>query len=132
MPKCAACGKEFAGEHALKIHTGRMHGAGKPAKAAKGKKARKAAGRSAAEAFKCPDCGRTFRLSMHLARHRAASHGLASRKARPAGRPAAPSRGANISVELGDLTIDQLLSLRDAVSQRLEDVVRKIRGASAR
>jgi hypothetical protein len=124
MPKCEKCGKEFSGEHALKIHKGKMHGSKKKAKGAK-------RGRKAARPFTCPDCGRSFGMSMHLARHRAAAHAAAPRKAR--GRLAAVSAAArNIGVELGDMTIDQLLNLRDAVSDRLVDIARRLRGIGRR
>jgi uncharacterized C2H2 Zn-finger protein len=34
----------------------------------------------AKKAFKCPSCGRTFKMAAHLARHRSAAHGIKSKR----------------------------------------------------
>jgi uncharacterized C2H2 Zn-finger protein len=127
MPKCAKCGKEFAGEHGLKVHMGRAHG-GKaaqkaPRKAAKGRKGK----------VVCSTCGRSFKMAMHLARHRAAAHGspaktskakkkAARRVVHRAGRSAAVA-GVNVNA----MALSRLLALRNAVDARLADIVAQLR-----
>jgi hypothetical protein len=137
--KCEQCGKEFKSEHALKIHTGRLHG-GKPA-AKRGRKAAapKAAPRAGGNI--CEVCGRSFGLPMHLARHMSAAHGRpgkrkAARRARvaPAARVARTARPAGrpqrqAGPDVSGLTVDQLLSLKSAVDERLAEIVQKMREA---
>lgn len=118
MPKCDQCGKEFAGEHALKIHIGRQHGS----------KARKpgAANNGTFDSHVCPDCGRAFKLALHLARHRAAAHrtaGETRRKGRVARRKTAVTRLAKVSgLDVLSLSIDDLLALKGQVNARLKDI----------
>ena len=133
MAQCEKCGREFRTDHALKIHVGRTHGAGKAGKKAKG--ARKA-GKLA-----CPDCGRTFGLAMHLARHQSAAHGSAavSLKGKPGrkpgrrlGRKPGPKPGLKAAARspLAQLTIDDLLTLRAQIDARLADIGRQMRQAN--
>jgi len=137
--KCPTCEKEFESEHALKIHIGRQHGKGTAQKKARKKPAGRARAVPAAEKGKliCPDCGRSFRLPMHLARHRSVAHGsrrqgkkVAATRGRPktARRPVAPPPGVNVN----SLTVDQLIALKKAVESRLADIVRRMREANVR
>lgn len=144
MAQCEKCGKDFSSDHALKVHVGIAHGV----KKGKGGRPRKVHA-PAAGGLTCPDCGRSFAMSMHLARHRAASHGVRAVKpgkrgkvgrppgkvGRPpgkVGRPVGKPAKAGLAVQLVSLSIDQLLSLRDAVQVRLADIARQIRKANIR
>ena len=133
MAQCEKCGREFETDHALKVHMGRMHGAGKAAKKAK-------AGRKAGK-LACPECGRTFALAMHLARHQSAAHGAAAagpkgkpgrKPGRKAGRKPGPKPGRKAASQspLAQLTIDDLLTLRAQIDARLADVARQMRQAN--
>jgi len=137
--KCPTCEKEFESDRALKIHIGRQHGKGTAQKKARKKPAGRARAVPAAEKGKlvCSDCGRSFRLPMHLARHRSAAHGsrrqtkkVAAGRARPKKAPpaAAPPTGVNVN----SLTVDQLIALKKAVETRLADIVRRMREANVR
>ena len=120
MAKCELCGKEFKTEHAVKVHTGIQHGSGKASRRRKG-------GRKARAQHVCPDCGRGFAMSMHLARHRAVAH-PAARGKRGQARAAVVSAGVNID----SLMIDQLLSLRSAIDSKLTNIARLMRQAKIR
>jgi uncharacterized C2H2 Zn-finger protein len=131
MAQCEKCGREFKTEHALKIHVGRTHGAGKAKKAKAARKAGKLA---------CPECGRTFGLAMHLARHRSAAHG-AGLRGKPGRKPGRrlgrkpgpkPGRKAAARSPLAQLTIDDLLTLRSQIDARLADIARQMRQANIR
>ena len=126
--KCEKCGKEFGSEHGLKIHVGREHGS-KP-KAKRGRKKAAPAGGTT-----CKICGRSFKLPLHLGRHMAASHGKAGKAKRArrvvaarAPRAVRAPRGG-LGVDVGSLTIDQLIGLKTAVDARLSEIVRRMRQA---
>jgi hypothetical protein len=134
--KCEQCGKEFKNDLALKIHIGRKH-AGK-AKAA----TKKVATQKVAPAGEttCKICGRTFAMPLHLGRHMSATHAKAKaaapakrgrRKAAAAPRtPAARgTASAGLSASVRELTIDQLIGLKEAVDARLAEIVRFMRQA---
>jgi DNA-directed RNA polymerase subunit RPC12/RpoP len=118
--KCEKCGKEFGGEHALKVHAGKVHGRRKKA-ARRGRKAGRGGRRGG---LVCQTCGRRFALAMHLARHRAAAHGQAGRRGglRRVGRVAA-------GVEVSGLSVEQLLSLKAQVDDRLRQIAQQMRSA---
>lgn len=125
--KCEQCGREFNGEHALKIHVGRLHKSKSKAKR----------GRKTARAGKttCAICGRTFKMPLHLGRHMAATHGKArkARKVKQARRvvarrvPRAPRGG--LGADVSSLTVDQLLGLKTAIDARLADIARRMKQA---
>jgi hypothetical protein len=126
---CEKCGKEFKHEMALKIHMGRAH------KVAATKSAAAPAPRGE---MTCAICGRSFHLAAHLGRHMAAAHkkGKSAKRGRRmvrAAAPAAPARQSRgISVDVTDLTVDQLLALKSAVDIRLGAIVRRMRQAKVK
>jgi uncharacterized C2H2 Zn-finger protein len=119
MAKCERCGKEFKTEHALKVHTGIQHGSGKVRRRRKG-------GRKAKAQHVCPDCGRGFAMSMHLARHRAVAHPASG------GRRGQAQAAVVSGVNIDSLMIDQLLSLRSAIDSKLTSIARLMRQAKIR
>ena len=136
--KCEQCGREFMNDLALKIHVGRQHGSKAKPKAAR-KRGRKRAKATAAPkgATTCMICGRSFKLPLHLGRHMAASHNKAKR-GRPARRIAARRIGARrgpgrpkavVGVNVRNMPVDQLLSLKMAVDARLTEIARRMRQA---
>ncbi len=130
--KCERCGKEFDSEHGLKIHVGRAHGR----KRRTTKKARAKAGRKGK--FVCAACGRSFKMAMHLARHRTAAHGAVGKAARARKRAARRAvrragRAASVAgLNIGALTVDQLLALKNAVDGRLTDIAAQLKKAHLR
>jgi hypothetical protein len=137
MPMCDQCNREFKNDLALKIHVGRQHksagAAASPKKAPKPAKAGKGS-------LVCEVCDRRFRLPAHLARHKAAAHGMSRKapkaaRARKARRPAlrkaaaaAPAAGPDVQA----LTVDQLIALKQQVDSRLVDIARQMRAAKVR
>jgi hypothetical protein len=123
--KCEKCGKEFGGEHALKVHVGKVHGSGKKKVARRARKARRTGGRR--RGLVCETCGRRFALAMHLARHRTAAHGKAGRRGggRRAGR-------ASTGVAVESLSVEQLLNLKSQVDDRLRQIAHQMRSAKVR
>ena len=141
---CEICGKECKGDRALKTHMTRMHsekkvGADpKPTKKSKGKsKGTKKA------TLACDVCGKTFGMAAHLARHKSAAHGEATKvkkgrkvaravkvakTAKPIRRQAA-APAVSTSVDVRALSVDQLLSLKSEVDARLADIVKQMRAA---
>lgn len=86
--------------------------------------------------FKCPKCGQSFGLAMHLGRHMSAKHGQAptgagkrakakkrraGRKGRRVGRPA----GAAGKLGLRNLSLEQLV---DVITAAREEVALRIAG----
>lgn len=139
MAQCEKCGRQFETDHAVKVHMGRSHGSGKARKA---KAARGKAGK-----LTCPECGRSFALAMHLARHRSAAHGATSvrlgrkpgpkpgrKPGRRLGRKPGPKPGRKAALAAGgplaQMSIDKLLALRTQIDARLADVARQMRKAN--
>ena len=140
---CEICGKECKGDRALKTHMTRMHsekkvGADpKPTKKSKGKsKGTKKA------TLACDVCGKTFGMAAHLARHKSAAHGEATKvkKGRKVARAVKVAKTAKpirrqaalavpTSVDVRALSVDQLLSLKAEVDARLADIVKQMRAA---
>lgn len=131
--KCEKCGKEFGGEHALKVHLGLRHGAKRKAARprAKAKRQGKAAKGPRKGKFVCPICGRSFKMALHLARHRAATHGIRRRTKKAVGGPArgATKARASSGIEVDALPVDQLLALKREVDARLAEIVQQMRRA---
>lgn len=82
------------------------------------------------ESFKCPECGQSFALKMHLGRHLSAKHGRVpltaksapakknrakrpGRSARPVGRPA----GVAGKLGLRNLSLEQLIQVIAAAKE---------------
>jgi hypothetical protein len=121
--KCEQCDREFKNDLALKIHVGRLHSR-KP-KAKRGRK-------RASVGVTCKICGRSFKLPLHLGRHMAASHKKVKRakRARRVVAPRAPrTPRVGTSMDVNNLTVEQLLGLRTAVDARLAAIVRRMRQA---
>lgn len=121
--KCEQCGKEFGGDHAMRVHIGKVHGSGKKVKkvARRGRKAWRGGKRGG---LVCDTCGRRFALAMHLARHQAAAHGKTARRG-----VARHVRLVEAGVEVAGLSIEQLLSLKSQVDDRLRQIAQQMRSA---
>jgi len=149
--KCAECGKICKNERALKIHRSHIH-AGKPSKATAKptaiiKDAPKAKKIAKKAAFACEICGKQFGMSAHLARHMSTIHAKAAapktpkktrkatKKATKVAKPAAaaasvaPAAAASPDLDVRAMTVDQLLTLKSAVDDRLADIVKAMRAA---
>ena len=141
---CEICGKECKGDRALKTHMTRMHsekkvGADpKPTKKSKGKsKGTKKA------TLACDVCGKTFGMAAHLARHKSAAHGEATKvkkgrkvarvvkvaKAVKAVRRQVAASAPAVGIDVQAMSVDQLLTLKSEIDTRLADIVKQMRAA---
>ncbi len=115
--KCEKCDREFKNDRALKVHVGMAHKDKR-----KGKKKAPRAGK-----FVCKVCGRSFGMAMHLARHVTAAHGTKHRREVRGKKAFGAAAGVPRGLDVGALSIDQLLDVKKAVDARLIGIAQKMR-----